>query len=54
MTWRVKSARLYAQEVGLAFFDKEGGPSLILEQHIEAGAGYSTLLCELQVRLNNA
>ena len=37
-----------AKEVGLALFDKEGGPSLTLEQHIESGTSYSTLLCELQ------
>ena len=36
-----------AKEVGLALFDKQGGPSLGLEQHIESGTSYSTLLCEL-------
>jgi hypothetical protein len=44
ITWSVIIfARPHAEEVGLALFDKEGGPSLILEQHIEVGRCRLTL-----------
>ena len=37
-----------AREVGVALFDKRGGPSLDLEQHVEVGESHATTLCELQ------
>ena len=32
----------------MALFDKRGGPSLDLEQHVEVGESHATTLCELQ------